>query len=190
MCHMCVHTILNIHFKICTLDTFMKFIWELWMFYRENKISWWNQKTTTTDKQIGSSVLLSLCLHLVSISSPSGLQGEDEQEEDNEEQKKEQEELLGKGMRRAVLESKLRVGHLPAFLYWVLCPFVGALWCRGLCSRLVIRGSWVRIPLGAYSLRHLRHFIQKGLSQPRCSKLVPGRNFFLQMHCVPLGCRG
>ncbi|XP_063951378.1 FACT complex subunit SPT16-like [Lytechinus pictus] len=36
------------------------------------------------------------------------LKGEDEQEEDKEEQKKEQEQLLGKGMRRAVLESKLR----------------------------------------------------------------------------------
>ena len=30
---------------------------------------------------------------------------------------------------------------------------VGALWCSGSCSRLVIRGSWVRIPLGAYALR-------------------------------------
>ncbi|XP_030831419.1 FACT complex subunit SPT16 [Strongylocentrotus purpuratus] len=36
------------------------------------------------------------------------LKGEDEQEEDKEVQKKEQEQLLGKGMRRAVLESKLR----------------------------------------------------------------------------------
>ena len=30
---------------------------------------------------------------------------------------------------------------------------VGALWCSGSCSRLVIRGPWVRIPLGAYALR-------------------------------------
>ena len=30
---------------------------------------------------------------------------------------------------------------------------VGALWCSGSCSRLLIRGSWVRIPLGAYALR-------------------------------------
>ena len=30
---------------------------------------------------------------------------------------------------------------------------VGALWCSGVCSWLVIRGSWVRIPLGAYALR-------------------------------------
>ena len=30
---------------------------------------------------------------------------------------------------------------------------VGTLWCSGSCSRLVIRGSWVRIPLGAYALR-------------------------------------
>ncbi|XP_071494037.1 FACT complex subunit SPT16-like [Diadema antillarum] len=36
------------------------------------------------------------------------LKGEDEQEEENDQNKKEQEELLGKGMRRAVLESKLR----------------------------------------------------------------------------------
>ena len=32
--------------------------------------------------------------------------------------------------------------------YWL-----GALWCSGLCSLLVIRGSWVRIPLGAYAPR-------------------------------------
>ena len=31
--------------------------------------------------------------------------------------------------------------------------YVGALWCNGLCSRLVIRRSWVRIPLGAYAFR-------------------------------------
>ena len=30
---------------------------------------------------------------------------------------------------------------------------VGALWCSGSCSQLVIRGSWVRIPLSAYALR-------------------------------------
>ena len=30
---------------------------------------------------------------------------------------------------------------------------VAALWCSGSCSRLVIRGSWDRIPLGAYVLR-------------------------------------
>ena len=30
---------------------------------------------------------------------------------------------------------------------------VGALWGSGSCSRLVTRGSWVRIPLGAYALR-------------------------------------
>ena len=34
-----------------------------------------------------------------------------------------------------------------AFLYlW------GALWCRGFYTRLVIRESWVRIPLGTYAL--------------------------------------
>ena len=31
--------------------------------------------------------------------------------------------------------------------------YVGALWCSDSCSLLVIRGSWVRIPLGAYALR-------------------------------------
>ena len=30
---------------------------------------------------------------------------------------------------------------------------MGALWCSGSDSRLVIRGSAVRIPLGAYALR-------------------------------------
>ena len=30
---------------------------------------------------------------------------------------------------------------------------LGALWCSGSCSLLVIRGSWVRIPLGAYAPR-------------------------------------
>ena len=30
---------------------------------------------------------------------------------------------------------------------------VGALWCSGSCSRLVINGSWVGVPLGAYALR-------------------------------------
>ena len=28
-----------------------------------------------------------------------------------------------------------------------------SLWCGGSCSRLVISGSWIRIPLGAYALR-------------------------------------
>ena len=28
----------------------------------------------------------------------------------------------------------------------------GALWCSGLCTRLVIRESWVRITFGAYAL--------------------------------------
>ena len=37
--------------------------------------------------------------------------------------------------------------------FYTIQLFVGALWCSGSCSRLVISGSWVRIPLGAYALR-------------------------------------
>ena len=33
-------------------------------------------------------------------------------------------------------------------------------------------------------------YIQLSLSRPRYSKWVPGRNFYLQMPCAPLGCRG
>ena len=54
--------------------------------------------------------------------------------------------------------------HLPFYylIYFLVTIYitcvlnfneVGALWCSGSCSRLVIRGSWVRIPLGAYALR-------------------------------------
>ena len=34
-----------------------------------------------------------------------------------------------------------------------MLQMVEALWCSGSCYRLVIRGSWVRIPLGAYAPR-------------------------------------
>ena len=40
----------------------------------------------------------------------------------------------------------------PVFFISLDLSAVGALWCSGSCSRLVIRGSWVRIPLGAYAL--------------------------------------
>ena len=34
-----------------------------------------------------------------------------------------------------------------------LYNIVRELWCSGSCSRLVIPGSWVQIPLGMYALR-------------------------------------
>ena len=63
---------------------------------------------------------------------------------------------------------------------YIIDLFVGALWCSGSCSRLVISGSWVRIPLGAYALRQ-GILSTICLSRPRCSKWVPGRNLFLEM---------
>ena len=49
-----------------------------------------------------------------------------------------------------------KINHSSVYLklYLKLYSFtVGALWSNGLCSWLVIWGSWVQIPLGAYALR-------------------------------------
>ena len=48
-------------------------------------------------------------------------------------------------------ERKIVAKFVPSFV--PLLNRLGALWCSGLCLRLVIRGSWVRILLGAYAPR-------------------------------------
>ena len=49
-----------------------------------------------------------------------------------------------------LVKYRSRMHHLYHFVHSTL---EGALWFSGSCSRLVIRGSWVRTPLGAYTPR-------------------------------------
>ena len=83
------------------------------------------------------------------------------------------------------------ISHFGGIFAFATCgesDSVGSLWCSGSCSRLVIRGSWVRMPLDAYAPR-------QGILSTNVS-LIPGvvngypAGIFLEMHCAPLGCRG
>ena len=58
---------------------------------------------------------------------------------------------------------------------------VGTLRCIGSCSRLVIRGAWVRIPPMRMHCPMTRHFVHNVLSRHRFGIWVPGRNLFLQV---------
>ena len=64
---------------------------------------------------------------------------------------------------------------------------VGALWCSGSRSRLAIRRSGVRIPLGAYALR--QGILSTIVSlDPGVVNGLPSRNLFLQMLLALKGC--